>query len=92
MFPNGDLEEEVFMNTPPGFKESFGTKVCKLRKYLYGLKHFAQAWFKRFIRSIKNQGYSHGQTDHTIFIKHTGEGKIVILIIFVDGIIFIGSD
>ena len=35
---HGNLEK-VFMNAPPSFKKYFGIgKVCKLKKYLYGLK------------------------------------------------------
>jgi len=33
----GDLDEEVFMKTPPGFSSSDPTKVCHLSKFLYGL-------------------------------------------------------
>jgi hypothetical protein len=38
-FLNGELEEDIYMDQPQGFvqdgKEHF---VCKLKKFLYGLK------------------------------------------------------
>ena len=36
-FLNGDFQEEVYMQPPPGYTHS-GCKVCHLRRALYGLK------------------------------------------------------
>ena len=80
------------MDAPPGFEESFGTKVCKLRKSLYGLKQFLRAWFERFTRPVKNHDYNQEQTNHTMFMKHTRGGKIAILIVYVEDIILTRSD
>ena len=45
-FPNGEIEEEVFMELPPGFEDSYGTgNVCRFKKSLYGLKQSPRAWF-----------------------------------------------
>ena len=57
-FLNGELEKEVFMMLSPGFcKEEEETRVCKLKKSLYGLKQSPRVWFDRFAKVIKNQGY-----------------------------------
>ena len=92
-FLNGDLDEEVFMRLPPGFETKFGAeKVCKLKKSLYGLKQSPRAWFERFGKAVKRLGYDQSQADHTMFYRHSKEGKITVLIIYVDDIILTGSD
>ena len=85
MFLNGDLEEEVFMSLPPGFEERLGVdKVCRLRKSLYGLKQSPRAWFECFGKAVIHHEYCQSQADHTMFYKHSKEGKIAILIVYVD--------
>ena len=92
-FLNGDLDEEVFMSLPPGFENKLGKgKVCRLRKSLYGLKQSPRAWFERFGKAVKKFGYCQSQADHTLFYKHLIQGKIAILIVYVDDIILTGSD
>ena len=82
----------MYMDAPPGFCEKFGTKVCKLKKSLYGLKQSPRAWFEKFTQFVKSQGYTQGQGDHTMFTKHSQDGKIAILIVYVDDIILTGDD
>ncbi|RDY14084.1 hypothetical protein CR513_00904, partial [Mucuna pruriens] len=86
-FLNGDLEEKVYMEVPPGFEEKFGTKVCKLKMDLYGLKQSPRAWFEKFTQFVKSQGYTQGEGDHTMFFKHSQDWKISTLIVYVDDII-----
>lgn len=81
------------MSLPPGFEKNLGSKkVCRLKKSLYDLKQFPRAWFERFGKSIKNCAYYQRLTDHTIFYKHGIEGRVAILIIYVDDIIMAGDD
>ena len=65
-FLNGDLHEEVYMDSPPGF-ESEKNLVCKLRKSLYGLKQSPREWFDKFTQAVKRKGFMQAQSDHTLF-------------------------
>jgi hypothetical protein len=91
-FLHGDLEEEFYMEIPPGFanNQTLG-KVCKLNKSLYGLKQSPRAWFDRFRRAVCDMGYYQCNGDHTIFYRHRGS-CITILAVYVDDIVIIGDD
>ena len=91
-FLNGYLEEEVYMDPSPGFEQRFGTRVCKLKKSLFGLKQSPRSWFEKFTRSVKKQSNDQAQTDHTMFIKHLEGGRVSVLIVYVDDIILTGDD
>ena len=56
VFLNG--EEEVYMDSPPGFDGRFGSKVCKLKRSLYGLKQSPRACFEKLTQFVKSQGYT----------------------------------
>lgn len=91
-FLNGDLEEEVYMEIPPGFETSENAnKVCKLKKSLYGLKQSPRAWFDRFTKVVRMFGYIQCQSDHTMFLKQSPSGKKAILIVYVDDIVLTGD-
>ena len=80
------------MDIPPGYDAvNSNGKVCRLRKALYGLKQSPRAWFGLFTQAMKKYGYRQGNADHTLFIK-CKDGKVTLLIIYVDDMIVIGDD
>ena len=90
---HGDLQEEVYLELPPGCKlHTKGNKqVCRLKKSLYGLKQSPRAWFGRFTSFMRSIGYKQSNSDHTLFLKHNGE-RITALIVYVDDMIVTGDD
>ena len=55
-FLNGDLEEDIWMQQPPGFSVDGGL-ACHLKKSLYGLKQAPRAWNKRLTEELESQGF-----------------------------------
>jgi hypothetical protein len=53
-FMNGELEEEVYIEQPKGFKLSENVDyVCKLKKALYGIKQAHRAWYYRLDKYLQ---------------------------------------
>jgi len=46
-FLHGDLKETIYMEQPESFVED-KSKVCLLKKSLYGLKQSPRQWYRRF--------------------------------------------
>ena len=84
-FLYGHLEEEIFMKVPDGYQNS-ETKVCKLKKSLYGLKQSSLNWNKRLSDFLKKKGLTPLKNEPCIFVNNN---KTIIMAIYVDdGAIF----
>jgi Reverse transcriptase (RNA-dependent DNA polymerase) len=91
-FLHGDLQEQVFMVQPPGFvDQTFPNHVCRLNKFLYGLKHAPRAWFQKLNTALLQLGFKSSSFDPSFFVLNTGK-HVILILIYVDDIIITGSD
>jgi len=68
-----------------------GTKICYLKKAIYGLKQSPRAWFKKFSLIIFVIEFYRCHSDHSVFVRRTNS-SIVVLTIYIDDILLIDND
>lgn len=91
-FLKGDLEEEVYIEQPDGFRLTEGLDmVCKLKKSLYGLKQASRVWYVRLDKYLIQHNFRKATIDSNLYFKINGD-KLLIVIVYVDDIIFGGDD
>ncbi|KAJ3676254.1 hypothetical protein LUZ60_003666 [Juncus effusus] len=91
-FLNGVLEEEVYVEQPPGYvKSGKERKVLKLRKALYGLKQAHRAWNARIDTHFKETGFTHCPYEHALYVKKKGN-DLLFVALYVDDLIFMGNN
>jgi len=66
-------------------------KVYKLRKTLYRLKQAPKAWYNKIETYFLRNGFERCFCEYTLFTKSKG-GKIIIVSLYVDDLIYIGND
>ena len=87
-FLNGELEEEVFVEQPPGYIDpNFLNHVYRLDKSLYGLKQAPRAWYETLAQFLLENGFTRGTIDKTMFWINKGNDLLLVQI-YVDDIIF----
>ena len=91
-FLHGDLEEEIYMDIPPGYTTTSEAKIaCRLQWALYGLKQAPRAWFSRIEAYFTHEGFQKCISEQTLFVKTSG-GRILIVSVYVDDLILTGDD
>ena len=89
-FLNGELEEDVYVQQPPGYEEGDNSLSCHLHKTLYGLKQAPRAWHLRLKRELEDMGFIQSEADPGLFIRHDNNGRVYLLT-YVDDILIITS-
>src|ERR1051326_2582904 len=81
-FLNGNLDEEIYMEEPPGFHDGTNCILC-LKISLYGLKQSAHVWNKHLHEALLLLGYMHLYADSCVYI-HQSQKKLAILVFHID--------
>ncbi|MDR3548147.1 MAG: reverse transcriptase domain-containing protein, partial [Candidatus Pacebacteria bacterium] len=84
-FTQAPLEEDVYMEMPPGYERP--GMVCHLKKSLYGLKQSPRNWYLLASGFIVSQlGFRATVSDPCIFWRTSRTGQLMVLFLFVDDI------
>lgn len=80
----------IYMTLPPGMSITSDSKICKLHKYLYGLKQASGQWYSKLSSYLISIGYSQSQADHSLYVKTTSH-SFTALLVYVDDIVLVGD-
>lgn len=79
-FPNGDLDEEVYIEQPDGFvKKGEEPLVCKLKRSIYGLKLSPRCWNQTLDAHLKKMGFVQSTSSLYLylFFRRTTDSRCV---------------
>jgi hypothetical protein len=91
-FLNGDLNEEVYVDQPPGFKVAGQEhKVLRLQKALYGLKQAPRAWNAKLDARLTSLGFMRCPSEQAMYARGDGTSRLLVGV-YVDDLIITGND
>ena len=86
-FLNGELEEEVYVEQPPGFENvDHMNFVYIMFKALYGLKQAPWTWYDTLSQFLLENGFTRGVIDKTYFHK-MHKDEMILVQLYVDDFI-----
>jgi hypothetical protein len=91
VFLHGDLQEEMYMEQPPGYVDQTHLNlVCRLKFFLYSLKQAPRTWSDKIGQYLVTNGFQTSNANFSLYVKKTDHG-IVIIVIYVDDLIITGD-
>jgi len=92
VFLNGDIEETIYMVQPENFVLGDSkSMVCKLKKFIYGLKQASHQWYYKFHQVITSYGFEANVVDDCVCHKFSGS-KYIFLVLYVNDILLASRD
>jgi transposase InsO family protein len=88
-FLNGDIEEELYIEQPEGFRE--GNLVCRLKKAIYGIKQAPRQWYLKLHQLFCDLGFRRLESDHSLYVW-TNDNVKVIIPVYVDDLVLACND
>ena len=93
-FLNGDLDHEIFMKMPEGYKECTQDyddgKALKFDKAIYGLVQATRQFRKKVTSKLKEAGFEPSIVGPCLFQRNNDRG-LSILIMYIDDLLIIGK-
>jgi hypothetical protein len=89
VFLHREIFEEILIEQPPSFVTN-SNLVCRLKKYIDGLKQSLRAWYDNIDIFFLRLGFKHCEHDHNLYVLHTN-GNILIVVLYVDDLVIIGN-
>jgi hypothetical protein len=86
-FLYGTLDRDIYMELPNGSREP--SKVCKLRKCIYGLKQSPLVWYSTLANILITHGFTPTKFDPCVSVRSE---KFTYLSVHVDDIMLFGND
>jgi hypothetical protein len=91
-FLNGVLQEEVYVEQPPGFVlKGHERKVLHLVKALYGLRQAPRAWYSKLEESLINLGFERSSYEHVVYLCGEQSQRLVVGV-YVDDLVITGGN
>ena len=94
-FPDADVQEEVHVNTPPGYESLDDTTGCpnvmKLKHSLYGLRHSPRNRSNTIDASLRDMGFTATAPDPCVYI-FSSDDSLGILTMCTEDLLLLGRD
>ena len=80
-FLHRNLTEDVYMIQPEGFVEPTSTsKVCKLKRSIYGLRQAPRSWNIHFDEVVTGFGFIKSEEESCLYKKLSGSSIVFCLV------------